>query len=219
MHKYTSEEDVFLRENVKGITLKELTLKFNNRFNTDVNEESIQNRKTRLGIKSGIIGGQFEKGHKPANKGKKWDEYMSKEGQENSKKTWFSSTDRSKQNANYNTKPLYSERIDKDGYVLIKINEKGKFVPKHRWLYEQNHKCKIPKGYVVTFLDGNKQNLDISNLALISQNLNKIMNRKKLRFEDADATQSGIKVAQLIETINKRKGEKQHGSKKHVSRS
>ena len=212
-HKYTKEEDQFLIDHVKGITLKELTIKFNAKFNVGISEESIQNRKHRLKLKSGIVGGQFKKGNIPMNKGKKWDEYMSKEGQENSRKTWFSSTDRSKQNANYNSRPLFSERINKDGYTLIKINEKGKFIPKHRWIYEQHHKCKIPKGNVIIFLDGNKRNLDINNLTMISQNQHKIMNKNNLRFDMAEATQSGINVAKLIESIQKKKGDIKNDNK------
>lgn len=71
MHKYSRKEDEFLINNVKGITLKELTKRFNDKFKADVKESSIANRKLRLGLKSGITGGQFKKGHVPANKGKK----------------------------------------------------------------------------------------------------------------------------------------------------
>lgn len=208
-HKYTKEEDIFLINNVKGITLKELTNRFNEKFNLNLSESAIGNRKHKLGLKSGIVGGQFQKGSIPMNKGKKWDEYMSKEAQEKARKTCFSSTDRSINNANYNYKPMYSERVGKDGYILIKANKHGNYVLKHKWIYEKYHNCKIPKGYVCIFLDGNKLNFDINNLAIVSKNENLILNRNKLRFEAVEATESGIKVAQLIETISKKKRGKQ----------
>lgn len=210
IHKYTKEENQFLIDNVKGISVKELCERFNNHFGLNLSYGSIKAHKERLGLKNGIDA-RIKKGNIPLNKGKKWDEFMSKEAQENCKKTWFSSTDRNKQNSNNKPFPLFSERIDVDGYTLIKIENPSKWVFKHRWLYEQYHNCKIPEGYVVIFLDGNKQNLSIDNLALISQNQHKIMNKNKLRFDIAEATQSGIKVAQLIESIGKRKGEIKNG--------
>ena len=88
-HKYTNEEDKFLIDNVKGISLKELTDKFNQRFNINLSESAIANRKNKLHLSSGITGGQFQKGHEPINKGKKWDDYISKDKQEKIKKTWF----------------------------------------------------------------------------------------------------------------------------------
>jgi len=210
LHKYTQEEDQFLKDNVRGISVKELVDRFNKHFNLNLTYGSIKAHKERLGLKNGIDA-RFQKGNAAFNKGKTWDEYMSKKGQENSKKTWFSSTDRSKQNSNNKPFPLFSERIDVDGYTLIKIENPSKWVFKHKWLYEQYHNCKVPKGFVVTFLDGNKQNLDINNLAMISQNQNKIMNKRKLRYENAELTKAGIKVTQLIETIEKRKGEMKNG--------
>ena len=209
-HRYTKEENDFLIANVKGISVKELTNKFNSHFGLNLTYSSIKSHKESLKLKNGRDT-RIKKGNVPFTKGKTWAEYMSEEGQENSKKTWFSSTDRNKQNANYNFKPVFSERVDSDGYILIKLKEPNKWVLKHRWIYEQHYNCKIPKGFVVIFLDGNKQNLDINNLALISKNQHKIMNKNQLRYDTAEATLSAIKVAQLIEAIGKRKGEIKNG--------
>lgn len=45
---------------------------------------NLGNERTTVNKKNG----RFMKGHVPANKGKKWDEFMSKKGQRNSKKGW-----------------------------------------------------------------------------------------------------------------------------------
>ena len=66
----------------------------------------------------------------------------------------------------HNWKPEGSERIDKDGYLMIKVN--GKFIPKHRYIYEQ-HYGKIPKGLIIVFKDKNTKNLDINNLEAIDR--------------------------------------------------
>ena len=70
-NKYTKVQDLFLIDNVKGITLEELTDKFNKQFDLNLSKSAIANRKHTLNISSGITGGQFEKGHVSWNKGTK----------------------------------------------------------------------------------------------------------------------------------------------------
>ena len=84
-HIYSKIEDQYLIDNVKGITLKKLTERFNKKFDLKLSESSISNRKVKLNIQSGIVGGRFVKGQTSFNKGKKWSEYMSQEGQANSR--------------------------------------------------------------------------------------------------------------------------------------
>ena len=75
-----------------------------------------------------------------------------------------------------NILPLGSERVcKKDGTILVKVaepnpytGEKTRYRHKHRVVWEQHH-GPAPAGYVVTFLDNNKTNCDIDNLALISK--------------------------------------------------
>lgn len=197
-HKYSKEEDNFLIENVKGITLNKLTNKFNKKFKLNLSESSIANRKNKLKLSSGIKGGQFQKGHIPANKGKKWSEYVSQQGQINSRKTTFK-----KGHIPHNHKPVGSERINVDGYFEIKIKEPDVFVLKHRWLWEQKY-GKIPKDKIIIFLDGNKQNLDLDNLALINRKEHLTMNKNKLRYKYKELTKSGINLAKVIINTNER---------------
>lgn len=197
MHKYSKIEDQFLIENVKGITLKELTKKFNEEFNVNVTEASISNRKVKLGIKSGIVGGQFQKGQVSHNKGKK----MSKLQYEKSKATMFK-----KGNIPANVRDIGSERIDRDGYLLIKIQNghgNNNWIRKHRYLYEQAY-GKIPKGYRLIFADGNKRNFDLSNLILISGAEGLIMNKYKLIKNDKELTKTGVVIAKLLDKVNKK---------------
>lgn len=201
-HTYSKEEDKFLIDNVKGISLKELTNRFNEKFNLNLSESSIANRKNKLGLSSGITGGQFKKGHKTHNKGKKQIEYMSKEAIEKSKLTRFK-----KGNIPSNHRELYEERITKDGYIKIKIKEPNKWQLKHRYIYEKEY-GKIPDGYNVIFLDGNKQNLDLSNLKLVSKAEDLIMNNNKLFTNDKDLTETGTLIAKVINKSSRLKKEK-----------
>ena len=198
-HKWTEEECQFLKDNVKGITLKELTNRYNKKFNMNLTESAIANRKNKLKLRSGISGGQFEKGHIPANKGKKG--YMSQEQYEKCKITMFK-----KGNVPPNRREIGSQRIDKDGYVLVIILDgylNKNWVLKHRLIYEQIH-GKIPKNHKVVFADGNKRNFDPDNLLLVSYAEELIMNQRKLFTEDAELTKAGLNVAKVLNKAKKR---------------
>ncbi len=200
-HKYSKIEDQFLIDNVKGITLKELTERFNNKFNLKLSESSIQNRKVKLNIQSGIVGGQFVKGQTSFNKGKKWSEYMSLEGQANSRKTTFK-----KGSLPPNRRPIGSEREDRNGYILIKIQDGHKnknWTRKHRYLYEQAH-GKISKGHKVIFADGNNRNFDLDNLIVISNAEELIMNQRKLITKNREYTKVGANIAKLLSKAKRR---------------
>lgn len=129
--------------------------------------------------------------------GLKWDEYMSKEGQEQSRKTQFK-----KDNIPWATRPVGSERIDLDGYVYIKVAEPNKWELKHRVLWEKENGS-IPKGYNLIFADGNKLNLDLDNLILVSNSELLIMNRRNLYKREKELTKTGSVIAKVIDKTNK----------------
>lgn len=201
-HIYSKEEKQFLIDNVKGISLIELTERFNKKFSLNVSINAIQNQKTKLKLRSGIVGGQFQKGLIPYNKGKRWDEYMLKKGQANSRKTTFK-----KGNIPANYRAIGSERTGKDGYILVKIQDghlTKNWMPKHRYIYESVH-GKIPNGYKVIFADGNIRNFDLENLLLVSNSEELIMNQNKLIKKDKDITKTGVLIAKVIDKTNKLK--------------
>lgn len=197
-HKYSIEEHQFLIDNVKGITLRELTERFNRKFDLNVSENAIANQKNKLGISSGIVGGQFQKGQVPYNKGMKMPPYVYKKANP----TMFK-----KGNVPPNRRPIGSERIGKDGYLEVKIQDghlNKNWVLKHRYIYEQNY-GKIPNGYKVIFADGDKRNFDIDNLLLVSYSEQLIINQNGLYKRDKELTKTGANIAKLLDTISKRK--------------
>lgn len=198
MIKFTEEQKQFIYKNYKGIGNKELINKFNKKFNTNLDKQ-IYNFKRNHHLNSGLTG-QFEKGHESFNKGKKWDEYMSKEKQEMCRKTTFK-----KGNIPSNSVPIGTERLSKDGCLEVKIkngnlNKNWKY--KHRLIYEKNF-GKIPKGYNVVFADGNKLNLEPNNLILVSDAELLIMNEKGLFKKNIELTKTGSNLAKLINKTNK----------------
>jgi hypothetical protein len=106
---------------------------------------------------------QIKKGTPPANKGKKQADYMTAGAIERTKATRFKTG-----HLPHNARPAGFERIDKDGYVLIKVPGRRKLVFKHRYVWEQQNGA-IPEGFNIQFKDGDRRNCAIENLYMISR--------------------------------------------------
>jgi len=98
----------------------------------------------------------------------------------------------SKGREKYKPYPALTERTDRSGYVKIK-NAAGKWVYKHTFLYEQAN-GKVPEGYIVIFLDRNKNNFSLDNLALVTRAEQLKLSKLELRFSDPALTQAGIAI-------------------------
>lgn len=108
-------------------------------------------------------------------------------------------------NLPHNTRELYSERVNKDGLIEIKVDT-NKWISKHRYIWEQYHKREVPKGKVVIFLDGDNRNFDVDNLKLISRGALLILNRQYRNIlKDKELIESCVDLSELIYAINKRR--------------
>lgn len=96
----------------------------------------------------------------------------------------------------WHTRELYSERLDKDGYILIKIAKPNKWVRKHRWIYEQKFGA-IPENCVILFADGDKSNLSIENLICVTRNELKVLNKCRLISSVPELTKTGLNIAKI----------------------
>ena len=203
--RYTKEFTDALRELVKTQTIKEATGILEERFGMQLGPKALKGLMRRLGISTGRTG-RFTAGHTPANKGLE----MSAEVREKIRGTWFLKGCKS-----MNSLPVGTE-VFRDGYVRLKLRDGAelkqwdRWVAKHRLVWEQAH-GPIPEGMMVVFLDGNTRNCELSNLALVSKEENGIMNTKKLRSQNAQATKVAITVAKLNLAIS-RKGKKNGNS-------
>lgn len=66
-----------------------------------------------------------------------------------------------------NVKPVGSERIHPDGYIMVKIRN-HKYVLKHRLIWEMEY-GRIPPGHCLKFIDGNPLNCVLGNLRLTTR--------------------------------------------------
>lgn len=188
-HKYTEEQIDFIKGYAFGHTREDIRVHFNERFGTKLTYTQIASVMKRFGISNGIDS-KFKKGQAPHNKGKK----MSKEMYEKLRPTMF------QKGCCHNARPVGTERVDRDGYVRIKVAQPNKWELKHVVVWESYY-GKVPEGHIVTFLDGNNNNFDIENLALISKAENLQLNVRKLRFNDSELTKSAINVVKIDSKI------------------
>lgn len=211
IHKYTEEEKAFLAEFVPGHSHKEIAEEFNRRFLTTITAGQVKSSIKRYGLNTGRTG-RFEKGHIPANKGTH-PKTVGRMGE----------TQYKKGNLPHNTKPIGYERISKEGYIEVKIamrrsdtGNKNNFVAKHRLIWEQAN-GPIPKDCKVIFLDGNKRNFALENLALVTNAENLELTRNGLRSENLSLAETGLLVAKSIvktREAKKRKKENKNAIKK-----
>lgn len=142
---------------------------------------------------------RFEKGHVPANKG------LSRPGFAPGR---MGESQFRKGNKPFNWKPVGSERI-MDGYLQRKMTDTGypprDWQPVHRLLWEEAN-GPIPPGQVLTFADGDRSNIVLSNLCLISRADLAARNNVWTRYprELAEAIQLGGALKRKINRRNER---------------
>lgn len=216
--KYNDEIIDYVKANHKGKSTIELSDEINKVFNMNTTPDNIQNLKSRIRRNEGFVfaparnDGCIKKGNIPMNKGKKWDEYLTKEQQERARKTTFKKGHKSANAVEIGEEHMrYSgSKPDDDGYLFVKVCDgKGNknWIPKQRVIYEQHH-GPIPADHKVIFADGNRFNFDIDNLILVSNAEEFIMNQKGLRHDDKDLTKTGSLIAKVINKTQKVKNER-----------
>ncbi|QIK85840.1 HNH endonuclease [Erysipelothrix sp. HDW6B] len=195
-NKYRSEVVDFIRNNVKKLTTKEIAALASDYFGEEYTVSQIANAKLRYNIKTGERRGTFKKGHVPFNKGTKG--MFNVGGNKTSFKKGQEST---------NKRPIGSERIDKDGYIMIKVSDERysykNWKPKHRVVWESVN-GPVPKGHRIIFLDRDKQNVSIENLMLVNFGTSAVMSKKNLFHSEPEVTKSGALISSIEILTNKK---------------
>ena len=191
--KYTDEMHDFMKVYVPGHTHKEIQAEFNRRF-TDVHISlnRVSSYIKRHNLSTGFTG-RFQKGCVSHNKGKK----MPPELYEKCKETMFK-----KGNEPVNHRPVGSERITKDGYIEVKIEEPNKWRLKHLIIWEEAN-GPVPPKHCIFFMDNDRTNVTLDNLRVIPRSQLLIMNgRRGFSGHDRDSNEVALTAAQLTEKIN-----------------
>ena len=191
---YPTQVRQFIAENYKGVGHKDMTDMLNVEFNKDYTLGQIKAYYAREKLDSGLTG-CFKKGLTPWNKGMKGLQIGGKE------------TQFKKGNRPHNWQPVGTERINAEGYIDIKIAEPSKWKSKHYIIWEES-KGKVPKGYVLIFGDGNRQNVQLDNLILVSRAQLALLNKHGLIKNDAGLTKTGVLIADIYSKMAERKRKK-----------
>ncbi len=191
--RYTKEELNFIKKIAHGRHYYEIVEMFNKKFDFQINTKKLKETLKNHRISTGLTG-RFEKGHVPYNKGKKFP------GTGN--KAAFK-----KGNIPVNKMKVGEDAISSDGYVKTKIADPNVWEFKHKLIWSEMYGS-IPENHCIIFLDGNKLNLSIDNLLLVSKAELLQMNRRKLISKDPELTKTGLNVVRVMNKVYKiKKGE------------
>lgn len=202
--KYTDEQIQFIRDNIVGRSHAEMAVLFNKHFGTDIPAAKILYLAMSNGLKNGLdyrlkkgaqIGAatRFKKGQVSWNKGKK-NNYLGGEA-----------TQFKKGNRPQTYKPVGTELVNADGYVVVKVADPNKWRQKHILIWEAVNGT-VPKGHCLIFADRNPLNVTLDNLLLITRAELAVMNKRGLIAKSRELTEAGNAVAKVIMKITERRG-------------
>lgn len=168
-HLWTKEQLGWLRANYQSMSRKQLANAVCSAFGIEVTYAQVVAALKNHKITCGRTG-RFEPGQKAWNDGVK--------GSIPVNRTSFRAG-----HTPHNTRHLWHERVNVNGYVEIQVPEtnphtgyKHRYRHKHVWIWEQLHGSKVPAGHVVIFKDGDSRNFDHDNLVLVTRSELLVMN-------------------------------------------
>jgi len=199
---WTPERDAWFREFVPGHTEREISAEHERLFGTPLTEGQIGNHKTKLGIRSGTHGGRFEKGSVPANKGRTWDEMgIGAESRERMSAGWFAKGHRP-----HNEGELLDERVDKDGFVQVKVDPRNAantmrmWIGKGQFVWMQHNGRDWPERCRCVFADRDRRNFDPDNIVPVPNDLYPIVCgavRGQVGYHDRESLEVAIASAMV----------------------
>ena len=193
-HRYTAEEDEFLKENSPLMSRPELTKAFNSKFNTSISVLAIEMR-CYLKKFEPADNGQFKVGGCP------WDRLAGgREEYINRLKNGKIGYRFSKGNVPVNISPIGSTRRHRNNIYIKTADGKGgwKTILVAAWekIYGE-----IPKGYRVFAVDGNNENTDIQNLRCIDNYTTTVLMSNGWLDKGADIFDAGVQYANLMKVL------------------
>lgn len=231
-HCWSEKELAFLKKNAKGKPFKDLALMLNEAFSLSLTTKQVKSRSHYYGIKTGslktrgLLSPQQIKWLKKNAKGKRFadiaEHFNETSGCDFTARQLqsccrFRGIKAGTYGQGSRTLPIGTERIwDSRGDVYVKVsNGQGlkSWKLKHYVVWENAH-GKIPEGYKVIFLDKNRENFDLENLALLSNNEVLQLGNLGLWFDDREMTKCGLVIVKhnlaIHERLSKELGKDEH---------
>lgn len=183
---YTKKEDLWIKENSDNFrTYKELTKEFNEKFNKNKKQKSIEMRCQKvLGIKRKNNVGQFEKGKIFRNKNE----------------LPIGTERQDLKTGNLYIKTKLHEEFDIPQYQESKSREYPYWTLKQQKMYEDSH-GKIGNDEMIIFLDGDRKNFNLENLFCISRKVWIRLVNNGWYGKDKQVTRTAIELIKLKQEI------------------
>jgi|GEM_PF-798588 len=198
--KYTAEQVEYFNMIVPGNSHAKIAEMFNERFpDIPMTVAQVKSTISNRGLRTGRSG-YYKKGHEPFNKGKRMRDYVSVDAMSRMEKTMFKPGC-----PPVNHRQIGSVRINSEGYEYIKVAEPNVWIASHWFIWERAN-GPVPKNHVVVFADGDKQNITLDNLILVSRAQHAVMCRMGLYSSSADLTRSGLALADLTIAVSAKQG-------------
>lgn len=99
-----------------------------------------------------------------------------------------------------NKHPVGSERISPDGYTRIKVANPSRWINKHKYLYEKNIR-KLNKGELVIFLNGDKTDFSLENLAAVTRGELAQLNKLGFIQSDREFAIAGLNIIRIKDKL------------------
>lgn len=195
-HKWTDEERARLAEVAPGRGHDEIRAIMTDEFGDHFGGSRITAALKRYGIRTGLTG-RFEKGTAGGFKSEEHRRAFLEAG----KATRFRKGEVHGYAAQ-REQPVGTERVNKDGYVEVKVSEglqrkaNCNFRMKHHVVYEQAHGA-IPDGCNVVFADHDKRNFDPGNLVAVPRDLWSVISHGRMEYWDAESLCTCMNIARL----------------------
>jgi len=208
--KFTDRHVKFIKKIVKGRNYAEVAELFNLEFGLSATRIQISSLCKRKGLTNGIDM-LFPKGHTPLNKGRKG--YCAP----GSEKGWFAP---GHPGYKYKEMPIGSERVA-NGYIWVKISNKSgpnknRWRQKHILIWEKTN-GPVPKGHAILFADGNRKNINLNNLLLVSRKELAILNHMGMLSANKNINVTAVNIARLkILTADSKRGTWKSGGKRKL---
>ena len=207
---WTPERVEWLRAYAPGHHEGEIIDAFEERFGIRLTKCQLKNAKAKHRALSGTKAGQFESGRDPWNKGRTWDELgIPPESRARCATTQFKAGE--VHVAPSRRREVGYERVDKDGYVMVKVrdsevdgiqrnepghhNENYRF--KHHIVWEQANGQSVPPGHIIVFADRDKTNFDPSNLVAVPRPLLAVIGHGGYAYHDRASLEAAMLAARL----------------------
>lgn len=201
---YTDEQLDWLRGFIPGHSQGEIAAAFADRYGLALTMPTVKNLKTKLGVPSGTVGGRFQKGNLPPNKGKTWDECFDKETQERLRANCFK-----KGNVPHNAcHRILDTKLDGNGNTLIYVKPRDAAYSQSMWIsyarfvWMQHNGREFPEDHRCVHADRNPANYDPANLVAVPNDIYGIITGANggIDYWDVPSLEVAIAQARLIRT-------------------